>query len=181
MLKYMYYLLGNMNIITVVPHDGLRSRIIKDVRDVYRDEAKNKICYITLNKPHTSLLEHLIEEKANISRWYFIDAITSTVVKNPKGPSNCAFVSSPTAFSEVLAKVDELLGSDEFGAMVFDSVCTLISFGHSETMDFLKKLSTRVSVANCEGVFMAFRTNINQENLNRLYAVADKIVDLDST
>lgn len=170
-----------MNIITILPHEDLRYLVIKDVRDVYRNDSKNKICYITLNKPHTSLLEHLTEKNANIARWFFIDAITASVVDNPTGPHNCAFVSSPTAFSEMLNKVDELLRTEEYGAVVFDSVCTLLSYGNEGSLDFLKKLAVRVSVANCEGIFVAIRPNINTKQLEKLNMVADKVVDLEGT
>lgn len=79
-------------------------------------------------------------------------------------------------------KVDELLSRNEFGALVFDSVCTLFSQGNKmEVLDFLKKLSIMVSVANCECVFLAIKPRIKAELLEELNMVADKVVHLDST
>lgn len=170
-----------MNIITVLPHQGYINQVIRDVREVYREDVNNKICYVTLNKPHTSFFEALNSEKANLDRWFVIDAITKSVIKNPSGPYNCAFVNSPIDFDEVLSKVDELLETNKFGAVIFDSVCSLFSHGESEeVIDFLKKLSARISLAKCEGVFIALKNNISLELLNQLNSVADKIIQINN-
>lgn len=171
-----------MNIITVLPHEGVMKRVIRDIRDVYREDLRNKICYITLNKPQTSLIESLIQDKANLNRFFIIDAITKSVVKDPKGPNNCVFVNSPIDFEELFSKVDEILNREEFGAVVFDSVCTLFSYGdQSDVLNFLRMLALRVSIADCEGIFVAIKPNIKPEILEQLNDVADKFVYLDST
>lgn len=166
-----------MNIITVLPHQGYMNQVIKDVRDVYREDVNNKLCYVTLNKPHTSFFEGLNSEKANLNRWFVIDAITKSVIKEPSGPENCIFIDHPIKFDEVLSKVDETLQDGNYGAVVFDSVCSLFSHGHSDdVLNFLRKLSARVSLAKCEGVFVALKSNITSERLNQLNIVADKII-----
>lgn len=168
-----------MNIITVLPHQGYMNQVIRDVRDVYREDVNNKICYVSLNKPHTSFFESLNSEKANLDRWFVLDGITKSVVKDPSGPYNCLFLNSPIDFEEVLSKIDTLLDSNKFGAVVFDSVCSLFSHGESrDVIDFLKKLSARVSLAKCEGVFVAMKSNITIERLDQLNIIADKIIQI---
>ena len=171
-----------MNIVTVLPHERMMNFIIKDVRDVYREDLKNKICYISLNKSHTSLMQSLIDENANVDRFFIVDAVTRGAVKDPQVPSNCVFVNSPADFDELFRKIDKVLAKDEFGAVVFDSVCTLFSHGENkEVLSFLIRLATRVSVAACEGVFVAIKPNIEPEILDRLTIVADRVFFMEGT
>ena len=171
-----------MNIITVLPHEAMMNRVIKDIGDVYLEDPTTKICYISLNKPHTSLIESLKKEDDNLDRYLIIDAITRSVVKEPTGPKNCSFVSSPIAFEELLQQVDNLLNTQQVGALVFDSVCTLFSYSQPDTvMDFLRKLIVRVSVANCESVLVALKPNVRQEILDQVGILADKVLYMDST
>ena len=94
----------------------------------------------------------------------------------------CVFVNSPIDFHELFGKVDEVLAREEFGAVIFDSVCTLFSYGsRSDALDFLRRLATRVSIAGCEGVFIAVKPNIEPEMLDRLTIVADRVLYMEST
>ncbi len=171
-----------MNIITVLPHESMMNFVIKDVKDVYREDLRNKICYISLNKSHASLIESLIAEDVDTDRLFIIDAVTKSAVKKPKAQSNCVFVNSPVDFNELFTKVDTLLKKQEIGAVVFDSICTLSAYrDKKEVVDFLRKFAARVAVAQCEGVFVAIKHNIEPEMLDKLTMVADRVLYMEST
>ena len=170
-----------MNILTVVPHRAYMSRVVKDVRDAYSSEHNNMICYVTLNRPHKSVVASLDDGETVMERFFFVDAITKTVVDNPEMVNNCSFVSSPSSFDEMLTTVEKIIENKEFGAVVFDSVCTLFSYAHPEVvLKFLRKLAIAVDIADCEGVFVAIKPNIRQEIIDRLDVVADKVIYMDN-
>ncbi|MFH1398816.1 MAG: hypothetical protein ABIG95_01775 [Candidatus Woesearchaeota archaeon] len=166
-----------MNILTVLPRHQMMDRVIKDVREAYREDKNNKICYITLNRPHRSVVASI---ENGVDRFFFVDAITRTVIDNPPFEGNCTFVSSPASFDELLQTVDNLLQKKEYGALVFDSVCTLFSYADTEAvLKFLRKLAIAVDVADCEGVFVAIKPNISAEILDQLGIVTDRTIYLD--
>ena len=76
--------------------------------------------------------------------------------------------------------MDELLSSRKFGALVFDSLCTLTAYREpDEVKQFVHKLLARVSLARCEGVFICIEPTVESWFIEELHKVADKVLRME--
>jgi len=165
-----------MNLVALLPHEQEKHRVFRTLKEIYSAE---RICYVSVNKPRETLLP-VLEEWLELRSLFLVDAVTRTVQGNPEPFPNGAYVSSPGALDEIFLKVDELLASGRFGALVFDSLCTLTSFkSEQEVTRFVHKLLARVAVAKCEGIFLCVRPVVQESFIEELYQLADRVVHFD--
>lgn len=165
-----------MNLIALLPHEKQKYRVLKSLKDVYTSE---EICYVTINKPRESLLP-VLEEWFDLQYIYLIDAVTRTVQDEPEPMPNGAYISSPAAFDELYEHIDKLLSTRQFGALVFDSLCTLTTYKDAlEVKRFMHKLLPRVTLAKCEGVFICIRPIVDERFIEVLHMLADKVINFE--
>jgi len=94
------------------------------ITQVPKKLSGKKICYITLNKTKTALIDLFNRENINTESMVFIDAITRSIsqVENTK---NSYFVSSPQALTELSIVITEVL-KQKFDYLIFDLLTTLM-------------------------------------------------------
>ena len=165
-----------MNLVALLSHEKHKHRVLKTLSEIYSSE---RICYVSTNKPRDSLLP-AVEEWLDLQYLYLVDAVTRTVEDEPAPLTNGAYVSSPAALDEIFSHVDRLLSTRKFGAVVFDSLCTLTAYRDAdEVRRFIHKLLARVSLAKCEGVFLCVEPTVESWFIEELHKVADKVIRLE--
>ena len=87
-----------MILLTVIPNDIYQSKIIAIVKDIINKEEK--IGYITTSKTYNALYDEFKRENIDVTKLYFIDGITKTIMDH-KPSKNCIFISSPSGTSLV--------------------------------------------------------------------------------
>jgi archaellum biogenesis ATPase FlaH len=165
-----------MNLMVVIPGDKFMAKIIEVLKSVYSENEK--ICYITLNKPYKSLAVTFQNNMLDPGRVYFIDAITQTIFK-PDDAWNCTYVSSPRSFDELLQATKAELEDHKFDVVVLDSISTMLVYENQEKVTgMMHSLSTLVSTAGCEGVFVCLAEDMSNEFVKKLEMFVDKVVDI---
>ena len=136
-----------------------------------------KTLYVNINKPYSSLVESLKENKIPIDKFYFIDAITKTV--RPEKNGCVEFVSGPTALTEMSLAIFGSIEREDFYCMLFDSLSTLLIYEDSLTVTkFVHNLISRFRSVKTKAVFTVLRAESSSELIKDLSMFADKIIDV---
>ena len=96
----------------------------ESVLETMKELEKERICYVTLNKPSSSLKKRFNSKKINSDKIFFIDAVSAGIGKK-NSDDNVVFVSSPMAFTELGIAISEALKAGSFDVLFFDSLSTL--------------------------------------------------------
>ena len=139
------------------------------------DKISKRICYVTLNKPYNTIQNNIKNLGLSSDKFYFIDAITSTV-GTPPLISNCSFISSPTALTDIsLAFSDALLTCDN---AIFDTISTLIVYEDiNSVIKFVHNLITKIRVINKKAVFVALKED-SEELIKDLNMFVDIVTEM---
>lgn len=153
----------------------------KDIIDITIQQAKDyrSLCYVSLNKPHDSLIKTLRDNNVDTSKFLFIDAITKPF-KSVKKLDNCIFVSSIHAIGELSIAIEKSLEKGKFDTLIFDSLSTMLIYHHaSVTTKFIHSLIGRLRVLNCAAVFTCLESDEESSLVKDLGMIVDKIMEVE--
>lgn len=138
---------------------------------------------VTTNQPYLILKKLYEREGLDLSKVYFVDAITRYAVgAEPAGAANAQFVNSPENLTGMGIAVTQALKEVEGGnVFVFvDSISTmLIYLSSADVSKFIHFLSSRLKILNVSGVFLAVGKGLDPLLLTRLTTFVDEVIDLD--
>jgi len=141
--------------------------LLKDLEDV-------KICYVTLNKPMDALLRAFSHEGINTKNMFFIDAVTK------KEAPNAIMVSSPCALTELSIAISQVMKSNAFDLLFFDSLSTLNVYAANNTKErFTSSIISKLRSANGKGVFTCIDQDSNSEFIAQSSLFMDKVMRFD--
>lgn len=158
----------------VSPGDKFNENIIKIVKVI-----KNKrVCYVTLNKGADALLEYFKKNKIKSENFFFIDCVSKTIT-SPKSKSNCVFVSSPNALTELSLAITKCIDSD-FSVILIDSLSTFMIYHKAETMNhFFHNLSNKIRTKEGENLILILSNkDKNSEVFKKIELLVDKVVEM---
>lgn len=137
-----------------------------------------RICYITLNKTYGSLVEIFKNENIDMNNIAFIDAITKSV-NRVENTSNCYFISSPQALTELSIAIDAFLTLN-FDYIIFDSITTLLIYQKAEepVIRFITNIVNKIKKYNCKGIFYILDIKEHSVLIEESSMVMDKIIDI---
>ncbi|MFH0861713.1 MAG: ATPase domain-containing protein [Candidatus Altiarchaeota archaeon] len=148
--------------------------VLKDLTKV-----PDKICYISLNRPYTSLVKTFKKGGLDTERIYFIDAITRTA-QIPQECKECEFVSSPGALTELSVTISKVMDGGQYKYIVFDSLSTLLVYESDTTIaKFVHFLMAKVRVAGCNALFTCLKQDAESVLIKDINMFADKVIHLD--
>ena len=167
----------NQIVVLIIPDNDYVKSIISLTKEL--NDGGSKICYITLNRPYRSI--HALFEKngMDMSKFFFIDAITKTA-EMAETTENCEFVSSPSALTELSLSISNILEREKFDYMIFDSLSTLLVY-ESETVitKFVHFLIAKVRVIGCNALFTCLKQDTGSILIRDINMFADKILDME--
>lgn len=167
-----------MNVIVLIPFEDFVSVMLNIIKEIYAEIGNRRICYISLNKPYKNLMLTFRGEGMDPSRFFVIDAVTKLVTPKPRESGNCYYVSSPQSVNEIYTVLSGMLEREEFGAIIFDSISTLLVYENEDVVTkFLHILITKISVTNCDAAFICLREDINSRLLKELNMLVDDVKD----
>ena len=171
------FLSDNQVMVLLIPEEDYLQQLLKVVTQL-ADEA-NRICFISLNRPYTSLTSLFEKNNVDAKKFYFIDAITKTAELPPE-TENCSFISSPGALTELSVEVSSIIENEEFDYLLFDSLSTLIVYETDAVITkFIHFLMAKVRVASCKAIFTCLKQDMQTNLIRDINMFADKIIDLD--
>lgn len=164
-------------IVLIIPEDNYTERLVKVVKEL--SKLPTKLCYISLNRPYISLINIFQKAGLNTDNIYFIDAITRTAQLATKC-TNCEFVSSPGALTELSVTISNIMETNQYRYIIFDSLSTLLVYESDNTIaKFVHFLMAKVRVAGCNAVFTCLKQDADSILVKDINMFADKVIDLE--
>jgi hypothetical protein len=155
-------------VLIVFPKAEYMSQLMEVIKTA--DAGSKKICYVSLNKPYSSIIINL---KAN----FFIDVLTSTV-KAPEPVSSCEFVQSPGALTDISLAFSKAIGEKGCDNVLFDTISTLTIYKDiGEIIKFTQNLMTKARVSNVKSIYIALKED-SEELVKDLTMFVDGVIEL---
>lgn len=143
---------------------------LKEMTNILSRKGR-RICYITLRKPATALLQFF--GKKNI---YFVDATPAAEERKGK---NIIPVSSPRALSELNIETEKTISEKKINILIFDSLSALAIY---QTPFLLTKFShnliTSLRVKGIKGIFVCSKEDEKSNWFKDITMFVDKIISI---
>ncbi|MEM5836252.1 MAG: hypothetical protein QXR09_01375 [Candidatus Aenigmatarchaeota archaeon] len=138
--------------------------------------------YITINKPYSTLIKYLKENKINTDNIFFIDAISKSVGGEMKMTKDCLFIPSPSQLTDLAIALTQALESMEHKENKFiflDSLSTLLIYNSFEVAaKFVHFVISRLRLFGLVGMIISIEKQIDERMLNILIEMCDKVVEV---
>ena len=164
-------LIDNPVLLSVLSKEHYSDSILHTIKSL---KGKN-ICYVTLNKTSSSLINAFKYKKVDVDNIFFIDAVSQSLGAD-KGIDNAIFVSSPAALTELSIAISEAVKSKSFDILLFDSLSTLSIYGSDNISKFTSSVINQVKSQNSNGVFTCLEEDIKVEPVRSSFMHVDKVV-----
>jgi archaellum biogenesis ATPase FlaH len=139
----------------------------------------NKILYISLNKTYKSMAMQLQQNNIDISNFFFIDTITSSLIK-PAPVDNCIFLKTANNTKKFYQTMIKIIKERKINIMVFDSLSSLTSYKNmDEIINFISLLVGSLSALNCSSVFICLKIDKNYRLIQHIKMNVEKVIELD--
>ncbi|MFH1788926.1 MAG: hypothetical protein ABH834_06070 [Candidatus Altiarchaeota archaeon] len=164
-------------IVLLIPDEDYTRRVMEITKDLTR--ISTRLCYISLNLPYRSLLKHFDEKHIDPSKFYFIDAITQTAEMIKNQPT-CEYVSSPGALTELSLAISNILETQKFDYLIFDSLSTLLVYESPLIVTkFIHSLMAKIRVVGTKAIFTCLKQDYDSVLLKDINMFADKILNIE--
>ncbi len=163
-------------ILVLVPNEKYSEKI-NDIAGIAASLSE-KVCYVSANKPYTTLMKNFEKSKIDTSKFCFIDCVT----KSPSGTEaggKVVCVSSPKALTEMNIAMKKLLEANKPGITIFDSLSTLLIYEESSVVTrFVHSIISVFRSLGSKGVLMALKDDVKTEMTKDLSMFVDKVVEM---
>jgi KaiC/GvpD/RAD55 family RecA-like ATPase len=163
-------------ILLLVPND----RYSEKINDVAEISAKlsEKVCYVSVNKPYTTLVKNFEKIKIDTSKFYFIDCVTKSAAGSEAG-GRIVCVSSPKALTEMNIAMKKVLEANKPGITVFDSLSTLLVYEEASVVTrFVHSIISVFRSLGSKGVLISLKDDVKTELVKDLSMFVDKVVNM---
>jgi hypothetical protein len=162
-------------VLIVFPKAKYMSNLMEVIKAA--DATSKKLCYVSLNKPYTSVIDTLKKNNLNPNKYFFIDVLTSTV-KTPQPADNCEFVQSPSALTDISLAFTRAVQEKGCDNVLFDAISTLTIYQDiGEIIKFTQNMMTKARVNNVKSVYIALKED-SAELVKDLTMFVDGVVEL---
>ncbi|MEE9323091.1 MAG: hypothetical protein V3U72_00965 [Candidatus Aenigmarchaeota archaeon] len=166
---------GNDVILFLLPNNLYYEKIKEIARIV--SKLSKRVCYVTLNKPHETLLKDFKRDKIVSSGFFFIDCVTKKEGKKAKERVN--YVSSPKALTEMNIAMKKALTGGRIDSTIFDSLSTLLVYeGSHAVVRFAHSIVSMFRALGTKGILISLKEDIQSQLVIDLGMFVDKVVEL---
>lgn len=161
------------------PSRQYRDNIIHLIREIQRKNFRT--IFIAVNQPAAHLTERFVRDGIDVSRIYFIDAITRYAGGPATAPAgNCRYVGKPgdlTAMS--IAVTDTLKNPGGEKTVIFlDSVNAMLIYSSSVDLSkFIHFVASKLRILNISGIFLAVEKGLDPVLVSQLTTFADVTIE----
>jgi len=172
--------IGNHKVIVlVIPNDTYTECLIeisKQLGDLYQ-----KICYVSLNKLFTALLNSFKNNGVNVDKFFFVDAITKSALPGIEDTFNCKYVSSASALKELGIAINNEMNKETYKSLVFDSLSTLQIYNKGDIVtEFIRYMIARIRLSDCVAILTCLEGDTDTELIKNLGMFSDKVIHLEA-
>lgn len=164
-------------VVVIIPNDKYNNYISEIAGEIAGEYSTT--CYVSLNKLYKALNKNLDAKQIAKERFFFVDAITKSVIPNPPSFDNCVYVTSSSALTELSICLNEALSTEAFQCLLFDSLSTLLIYNKSEVVtQFVHDQMGKVMSANCVAIFTCLEGDTNSDLIKNLGMFVDQVIHL---
>lgn len=164
----------NLSVTLVIPNE----QYVNDIKDIAQQLSVSytQICYVSLNKLYQPLVRGLQQQQIDISRFFFIDAITKTAIANAPETENAVFVTSPSSLTELGITIKKVIDEHKIQVLLFDSLSTLLVYEEIQVIkQFIHTVIGQISMTNCVGIFTCLEGEKEKDLLKDLSMFVDSV------
>ncbi len=157
-------------------------RLKQDNIDIVKSMADKgyHMIVITTNQPSEVLKKNYEKSGVDLSRLFFIDAITSYAIgKTPAAELNVRFISNPSNLTDLGIAITGALNEfeDKHPCILFDSVSTMLIYLPSASISkFIHNISNRLRLIDTPGIFLAVGKGLDPMMISNLSTFMDDII-----
>ena len=141
------------------------------------------IIVITTNQPSEVLKKNYQKSGIDLSRLFFIDAITSYAIgTTPPPEQDVRFISNPSNLTDIGIAITGALNEyySRKPCILFDSVSTMLIYLPSANISkFIHNITNRLRLADTPGIFLAVGKGLDPMMVSNLSTFMDDIIQSD--
>ena len=165
---------SNKTVLLIMPGIDYNEIIVNNLKQL----SGKSVCYVTLNKTHSSLVELFKKNKIDTKNIVFIDTISKTIKSVPDQTQGCYYCSSPGALTEISVTISKFL-KHNFEYLIFDSLTNLLIYQQKDPVaQFLSNLANKIRDSNTKAVFYVLSVKSQDELIKETEMFVDKVVEL---
>ncbi len=161
--------------------------VVKVSEGFYRDsvsglnkslgERYDKICYVSIARPVTSVIKDLKAGDVDLKNHYFVDCVSKK--RNLREElRNTVYVESPSSLTKIHIGISKLMREHDTGLIFFDSISSLLIYNNgSDALGFLNNLMNEIRGTDTKGVYLIMRNDFESRLAKELEIFADEITD----
>ena len=173
-----YFSPGKLVFVFLLPTKGYAEGVEEIV--AFAGQRWKKICWVSLTRPSSILIEAVRHRRIDIDKIRIIDAV-SRVAEPASKMEGVIFVSGPGAITELGLRIGEILKTEEPDFLLFDSVSVLTIYVQElEVLKFVHMLVSRTRFKYCCTVFTAPKEDAQSQVVKNLCMFADKVIEYPS-
>ncbi|GEM_PF-1549153 len=139
-----------------------------------------RILYVSLNELYQNIATNFRTRKINISKFYFIDAITNSAETNPQKRDNCTFVVSPNSLVELSLAISSAIEARKPQVVLFDSLSTLLIYENPKTaVKFVHSFIGKIKAAGVDAFLTALEGDSQSQAIKDLGMFVDDYISFD--
>lgn len=167
-------------ILALSPSRTYRENNLSMMQEIQKDSHLRTII-ICINHPQSFLRDFYARNGVDLSRIYFIDAITQYATGTTPAPvENCRFVTRPgdlTAMSVAITSAMKEF-TDEKTIIFLDSVNAMLIYTDSVNLTkFVHFIISKLRVMNIAGVLLAVEQGLDPMLLSQIMMFTDEMID----
>lgn len=153
-----------------ISHEDALMSLCKSLKKKFK-----RTCIVNANTPYSTLIEKLKEKNIDYSKFYFVDCVSSSFLKQVRS-NQCTFISSPHALTELAIALSNL--PKEIDLVILDSFSGLAFYNDEQpTLRFLNSVTSRFRKKTLKAVYFVVGET-KKEILADLSLFADNIVEI---
>jgi hypothetical protein len=168
--------------LVISPPEKLKLYNIEIIRQLIIE--KHSILVVTTNQPYTTLVKNYENCGLDISRIWFVDAITKSALgRIPQEASNCRFVKNPANITDLGIVITEVLNTfpDEKPCILFDSISTMLIYISSINISkFFHFITNKLKILNSPGIFLAADKSLDPLLMTQIVTFVDEVIDTEA-
>lgn len=170
----------NRIILALISPTNYRKDSLQLLREIL--QAGFKVIFIAIHQPCASLREYYAGQGIDITRIYFIDAITKYAVGSvPPPDDHILYLNKPgdhTALGIAVTETFRQLGSERV-VIYIDSINALLIYSDSVNLSrFIHFITSKLRILNVAGIYVAVEKGLDAILLSQLNAFADEMIDV---
>jgi len=182
-MVFSFSLSGEKKLFLVIsPPEKLKLYNIEIIRQLIID--KQSVLVVTTNQPYTTLVKNYENCGLDISRIWFVDAITKSALgRIPQEARNCRFVKNPANITDLGIVITDVLNKfpDQKPCILFDSISTMLIYIPSINISkFFHFITNKLKLLNSPGIFLAADKSLDPLLMTQIVTFVDEVIDTEA-